>query len=173
MITLFDDNYNDISQTYYDKVVYGIQLHQLTCSCGRSACLSFHASYERTVKNSDGCIRLKICRVICSECGSTHALLLSSIVPYSQIPVVCQHKIILDRAASSDVNDICNHFENIDENNVKYVLRNYKKHWEQRLICEKISLAQLSDLIQSCFSYYSVAFMQIHRGFNSLFLFST
>lgn len=93
MITIFVRDCNQISQSFYDSVIYDLQLHQLTCSCSHSACLSVHGYYKRTVKLSSGAIRLRVCRVKCSECGATHALLLSSMVPYSQIPLSDQQRI--------------------------------------------------------------------------------
>lgn len=93
MITIFVRDCNQISQSFYDSVIYDLQLHQLTCSCSHSACLSVHGYYKRTVKLSSGAIRLRVCRVKCSECGATHALLLSSMVPYSQTFLSLQQQI--------------------------------------------------------------------------------
>lgn len=96
MITIFVPDCNQISQSFYDSLIHDLQLHQLTCSCSHSACLSVHGYYKRTVKLSSGAIRLRVCRVKCSECGATHALLLSSMVPYSQIPLPDQQRICRD-----------------------------------------------------------------------------
>lgn len=84
MITIFVPDCNQISQSFYDSVIFDLQLHQLTCSCSHSACLSVHGYYWRSVKLPSGTLRLRVCRVKCSECGTTHALLLSSIVPFSR-----------------------------------------------------------------------------------------
>ena len=99
MITIFAGNCNQISQSFYDSVIFDLPLHQLTCSCGHSACLSIHGYYRRAVKLPSGTVRLRDCRVKCSECGNTHALLLSSMVPYSQVTLPDQQRICSDYEA--------------------------------------------------------------------------
>lgn len=169
MITINVPNCNDISQSFYDSVINGLQLHQLSCSCGRSGCFSIHGYYERTVKLEAGCLRLKVCRVICSECGSTHALLPSCIVPYSQIFVSDHQKICSDYETGNEPFRICDTNPFIDENNVKYIIRRYKQYWRERLRSLRISLTPLWSLIQRCFADYSTQFMQIRRTFNTLY----
>ena len=68
---------------------------------------------------------------------------------------------------------VCASNPEIDENNVKSVLRNYRHHWREMLISLRISLSPLIILISSCFANYSAQFMQIHRGCNRLFLYTT
>ncbi|WP_425545281.1 DUF6431 domain-containing protein [Faecalicatena contorta] len=150
-----------------------VQLHQLTCSCGHSACLSVHGYYERSVKRGEGTLRLRICRLKCSECETTHAILLSSIVPYSQIALADQQHICLDYEAGNDTCGICQDHLSIDENNVKSVLRNYRRYWCEKLRSLRISLSPLTSLVSACFSFYSSQFMQIHRRCNSLFFYTT
>ena len=123
MITIFVRDCNQISQSFYDSVIYDLQLHQLTCTCSHSACLSVHGYYKRTVKLSSGAIRLRVCRVKCSECGATHALLLSSMVPHSQIPLSDQQRICKDYEDGPRVSTICESNSPIDENNVKSIPR--------------------------------------------------
>lgn len=169
MITINCTFCNPISQDSYDKSVNSIQFHQLTCSCGHAACMTRHGYYRRSIKSPTGKIRLRICRVICTECGATHALLPSSIVPYSQTAMADQHHIICDYENGSCPNNVCTPENDIDENNVKAVILRYRRHWREKLRAESISLKPLSGLIQSCFSLYSSQFMQIRRTFNSLF----
>lgn len=169
MITIFVRNCNQISQSFYDSVMNSLQFHQLTCSCGHSACLSVHGYYHRTVKTDGVHLRLRICRVKCSECGATHALLLSSMVPYSQILLSDQVTICLAFESGSDPSAVCEDNPAVDENNVKSVLYGYRHHWREKLRSLRIPLLPLHHLIISCFSFYSAAFMQIHRGRNHLF----
>ena len=75
MITIFDGFCNPILQDSYDKTINSLPFHQLTCSCGHSGCLTVHGYYDRSVKSGDGSVRLHICRVKCSHCNKTHALL--------------------------------------------------------------------------------------------------
>ncbi len=173
MITIFVKICNQISQSFYDSVIHGLQLHRLTCSCNHSACLSVHGYYRRTVKLPSGTLRLRICRVKCSECRTTHALLLSSMVPYSQILLSDQQKICSDYEEGWNANSVCDANPSVDENNVKSVLRHYRLCWREKLRSLRIALTPLSSLILSCFSDYSSQFMQIHQRVNILFSYST
>lgn len=169
MITIFVQDCNQISQSFYDSVINKLQFHQLTCSCGHSACLSIHGYYRRSVKTPDGLCSLRICRVICSECGHTHALLLSSIIPYSQIPFVVQHQVISSYEEGTVPSSVCERYLSIDENNVKHLIRSYRKRWREMLLSLSISLSSVILLIRQCFLNYSAQFMQIHQGRHVLF----
>lgn len=172
MITILVQNCNLISQSFYDSVINRIQFHQLTCTCGHSACMTIHGYYLRSIKLPNGTLRLRICRVRCSECGKTHALLLSSIVPYSQIRTCDQQQICIAFEQHLSSSSVCDSNPEIDENNVKSVLRNYRR-WREMLKSLTISLSPLFVLICSCFANYSAQFMQIHRGYNTLFSYTT
>ena len=173
MITIFVKDCNQISQSFYDSVVFDLPFHQLTCSCSHSACLSVHGYYWRSVKLPSGTLRLRVCRVKCSECGTTHALLLSSMVPFSQIPLSEQQRICNDYEEGRCVSMVCETNPSIDENNVKSILRNYRLCWREKLRSLRICLFPLDTLILSCFSDYSSQFMQIHRRVNRLFPYTT
>ena len=169
MITIFVRDCNQISQSFYDSVITNVQFHQLICSCSHSACLSVHGYCRRNVKLPSRTVRLRVCRVKCSECGTTHALLLSSMVPYSQIPLADQQRICIAYEECRSTGIVCDRNPSIDENNVKSVLRNYRLHWREKLRSLRIRLFPVNDLIRSCFSDYSSQFMQIHRRANILF----
>ena len=97
MITLSGLNCNPNTeniQDKYDAFIRSLQLHQLTCSCGHSACLFIHAYYTRSLKVLDRSVDLRICRVRCSACGKTHALMPAFIVPYSQMALPDQVEIV-------------------------------------------------------------------------------
>lgn len=174
MITLFVDNCNPISQGFYDHILAGIQFHQLRCSCGHAGCLSRHAYYYRTVRTINHSLRIRICRVICSECGATHALLLSSMVPYSQLNTEDQLRIISSYLEGDPVNTFDSmEDDGINENLIKSIIRRFRTFWKERLRAESIPLSPLGSLIRGCFSSYSLQFMQIKCTFNSLFLNTT
>ncbi len=173
MITFFDEENNPLSQDFYNTCIFNLQFHQLTCSCGHAGCLFVHGYYKRKVKTTTGSFWLKVCRVRCSECGKTHALLPSSLVPYSQIPLICCHQIISDLNLGRDVNSVCADYPNVDENNVKSIIRKYYMYWKERLLSEFIGLSPLKSLVFQCFSHYSVQFLQVHRTVNSLFFNTT
>ena len=103
MITLFVSDFKYISQDIYDRETVPLQLHRLTCpSCGHSACLTVHGYYTRSVHTPNGPVSLRILRVKCS-CGRTHAILLSSLVPYSRVLLADQVKIAASASPSAAV----------------------------------------------------------------------
>ena len=173
MILISVSDYNQFSQDFYDSVINSLPFHQLTCSCGHSACLSIHAYYKRGVFLPDGSRFLRICRVRCSECGRTHSLLLSSLVPYDRISLMDQHTVVCAYEDGSDRNAVCEQNPSIDENNVKSIIRRYTLFWLQRLLSEAIRLTTIPSLVRNCFSFYSMQFMQIHGTVAMLFPLTT
>lgn len=169
MITLKVDNDKPITPDFYNHTISNLQFHQLTCTCGHSGCLSVHGYYYRYVKIPTGKLRFRICRVICECCGHTHALLLSSIVPYSQISLVNQVEIISSYEHKDSPDSFMNQNLFIDESNYSYIIRQYLYHWKQKLLSEKISLLPIDTLISKCFSAFSRQFMQIKSTPNILF----
>ena len=169
MITVSAENFNVKSQKDYDSMLCSLQFHRLKCKCGHSGCMTVHGYYSRTVRSSFGAFRMRVCRVICSECGRTHAILPASLVPYSQIDFEDQCVIIDAFENGTDRNAACTPEGAIDENDVKTVIRNYRRHWRTMLICEAILLSDRLNLIISCFAHYSMQFMQIRRTPNTLF----
>lgn len=168
MITLSVDNYNLVSQDFYDNTISNLQFHQLTCTCGLSAGLTIHGYYYRSIKSGDGIVRLRICRVKCSHCGRTHALLLTSFVPYSQILLHDQVEILVDFEKDRLASSVMERTPSIDENNLRMVIRQYRRHWQQRLLAARIPLHS-PNLICLCFSHFARQFMQIKNTPNILF----
>lgn len=173
MILISVRDYNRFSQDYYDSIINNLPFHQLKCSCGHSACLTIHAYYTRSVSLPDGVRPLRICRVRCSECGRTHALLLSSLVPYDRISLLDQHAVVCAYEDGSDRIAVCEQNPYIDENNVKAIICRYTHFWRQRLLSESIRLSDIASLIRNCFSFYSMQFMQIRRTVSELFALTT
>lgn len=170
MITLSVDICNPVSQDFYDKTIYNLQFHRLVCSCRHSGCLTVHGYYNRSVKSGNSCLCLRICRLICRECGRTHALLLSSIVPYSQVPTKDQIDIISHSRSDGDFSSVMDHTPSIDESSVRSVIRRFRRHWEQRLLSESIAPIPGICFIVRCFSAFRRQFMQIKNTPNILFL---
>ena len=56
-----------------------------------------HGYYTRKIKTINGNIELVILRVRCKDCGRTHAVLISFIVPYQSIEMSVQIEIITDK----------------------------------------------------------------------------
>ena len=173
MITVLVKDCNQFSQSYYYSVVERLQLHQIKCSCGRSACLHPHAYYYRSVRTPSGCFRLRVLRLKCSECGRTHAVLPSSVVPYDQFSLESQLLVVCAFENGSNPTEACETDEHLDENSVKAILRRYRKHWREKLTAERIRLHPITDLILQCFAFYSAQLLQIRRMVNTLFVNTT
>lgn len=173
MITLFVEENNPITSNFYNKTINNLQFHQLTCPCGHSGCLSVHGYYHRCVKTPSGKLSFKICRVICECCAHTHALLLSSMVPHSQVSLNDHISIINNYENGTSQNSVMNSNPSIDESNYRYIIRCYKRYWREKLLSECIPLTPALNLINSCFVHFSYQFMQIKNTPNILFLNTT
>ena len=139
----------------------------MECPCGCVGHLIRYGYYQRDVKVLSRRIRLKIVRVMCTACHHTHALLLSVIVPYSQILLDDQKEIIFAYSSKTSMEPIMQKNLFIDENTIKYIIRQFRKHCQQRLASIPCSLKD--DLIIPCFANYSRQFMQIRGTANILY----
>lgn len=173
MITLFVEEYNPVTPSFYNNLIASLQIHRLTCTCGHSGCLSVHGYYTRSLKTPEGKLPFRICRVICSCCLRTHALLPSSIVPYSQISLAEHVEIISSHKDRKELETLMNHNPSIDESSCRHIVRSFLHHWKQRLLSEKITLSDRAALIRGCFSAFARQFMQIHCTPNILFMNTT
>ena len=173
MITLFVEENNPLTPTFYNNLIINLQFHRLTCPCGHSGCLSVHGYYRRYIKTPDGKLPFRICRVKCECCGHTHAILLSSMLPYSQISLPEQVSIIKNYEDSLSQKSLMDCNNSIDESNWHYIIRQYLKHWKQKLLSERIRLDSIATLTSSCFQFFSCQFMQIKSTQNILFFNTT
>lgn len=171
MITIFTECFTTVSQKLYDSVINGLSFSCLMCPCGHSGCLTVHGYYNRSVKVEGILVSLRVCRVICRECGHTHALVLSSVVPYSQILLSEQAEIV---SGGSD-EQVCVMERNplIDESCVQAVLKKFKKYWKQRLETYRAPVWPLYCLVLWCFRQFGLQFMQARETANILFLIPT
>lgn len=158
MITYFTDNFNDNYQNIYDKFNNDFNLLTAQCPCGFKGHFIRYGFYFRNIKTTSGLICLKIQRVKCKICGHTHAILLSCMIPYSQI--LFKDTLDIIRSTSfEELKNIMTANQLIDESNISYIKRQFHKHWEQRLLSEQISFDD--SLVFQCFFHYSRQFMQI------------
>ena len=173
MITIKTENYNLISQDFYNKTIDSLDLNLISCTCGHSGCLIRYGSYKRKVQMKEEILTLTVVRVFCTACKRTHAILLSSMVPYSQIPLNVQitaiHAYESGRPLSHALTGQCF----IDENNLKAMIRANRLHWKERLRSACLSFTEWGSLVIGCFSHFSRQFMQIKTTVNKLFLLPT
>ena len=166
MITVLIDDCNDFSQPSYDSALGCLQLHRVECSCGRKGCLIRHGHYRRRVKYFSRLLNITIQRVLCTECGITHALIPSPLVPYSQVTLDDQLEILRRHESRDSVEAVMEQNLLIDENSIKYIIRQFRRHWKQRIL--SLGLCLTDTLTVPCLQAFSRQFMQVHRTLNIL-----
>lgn len=166
MITVLIEDCNGFSQASYDSAIDSLQLHTVKCSCGKTGFLIRYGHYHRHVKYLSDLLEIIVQRVLCTECGTTHALIPSGLVPYSRMTRDDQQEILLRSESGCSAEPVMEKNLLIDENNVKYIIRQFRRHWKQRLLSLGLTLAD--PLSVPCFMAYSKQFMQVHRTPNIL-----
>ena len=166
MIQVYSDSFK-LSQAYYDDIVFSLPISQMECPCGESGSLILYGSYRRKVKSCGSMLVLRIQRVRCRKCGKTHAILLSSLVPCSQISLQDQQRIIYCAYTSGRCSDVMEQNPLVDENNVKHILRQFRRYWKERIL--SLCLLVADELVLPCFSRFSMQFMQVRHIPNVLF----
>ena len=158
MITLKVEKENrELNQDYYDLIIRNIEIHSLECTCGRHD-MVVHSYYSRNIKTESGVIKLDILRVKCKECGKTHAVLLSLIVPYQSVELGIQIQILKDE----DVDALMVNNEAIDELEVYRIRNRFKTKYKKWMSLNKLSF--LDDLVKLAFRDFKSNFMQIRKG---------
>ncbi|MDO4501531.1 MAG: DUF6431 domain-containing protein [Erysipelotrichaceae bacterium] len=163
MITIYVDDFNgEIDQKSYDSIINNLSLNTLQCPICKHFGMKIHGYYDRPVKTVAGIIKIVILRVKCLHCGKTHAILLSTLVPYQSIQLKDQIKIIKD----DNIKELLESNLYIDENDISRVKRNYNNRFKEMLASEKLTLEE--DIIINFFKRFNRQFLQIKRGFNIL-----
>lgn len=170
MITVITEECNEISQELYDALMDPIQTCQLTCSCGHRGCLVGHGCYSRSVKTPMGKISFAIRRVQCGLCRATHALLPSSIVPYSQVPLTDHAAIASSYESGGNAMDVMEANPELSPSQVFYILSLYIRFWHQRILSGRLKPTQAHALTQPCLRLFGRQFMQIKSTGNVLFV---
>lgn len=171
MITVIIENFKVFSQKRYNKFLNGINIHKLPCSCNIKGQLVKHGYYKRKIKIPGQINTIKILRLKCESCGKTHAVFPKEIVPYSQIPLQDQIVIIQTYLLGESFDTIMITNEFIEENNIKYIINNYRNYWNERLQSYKISIFdKVKVLASKCLNTFKKQFMQIKHTPNILFL---
>lgn len=164
MITLFYENDNTFRQDTYDKIIDQVDFMTIRCpTCRHSGCLIKHARYKRTFRLPASTVTISILRVLCKECGHTHAVLLCEFVPYSQILLEDHINII----RNDDDNSFITDNPNFDMSDIRYVRKQFVLFWKQRLL--SCSLQFDDALVPGCFECFGRQFMQIKCTINMLY----
>lgn len=173
MITIITEECNKISQDVYDAAMDSIQTSQIECSCGLSGCLVGHGTYTRSLKTALGKIPLQLRRVQCNICHATHALMLSGIVPYSQVPLSDHAAIASSYENGGNGMEVMDKNPELSPSQVFYILSLYIRFWCQRLLSERLKLSPAHALTQPCLRLFGRQFMQIKSTRNVLFVLPT
>lgn len=166
MITTLIDDCNGFSQESYDSAINNLQLHMVECPCGKKGFLIRYGHYHRRLKHLCELLDIRIQRVLCTACGKSHALMPSLIVPYSQITQVDQQDILACVEKGISPEGVMQRNFLIDENNVKYIIRQFRRHWKQRILSLGLSLADALTI--PCLRAFGRQFMQVHHTRNIL-----
>ena len=59
MITIKTENYNLISQDFYNKTIDSLDLNLISCVCGHSGCPIRYGSYRRSIQLADRVLSLQ------------------------------------------------------------------------------------------------------------------
>lgn len=175
MIAIFTGTCNrdsQISQENYDQLVSQVQIHRLSCRSGHKGSFQRYGYYRRSVRVDGEKVSLRICRVICTVCGRTHALLPDWLVPYSQIPLEDQKDIIAASERGQSPGIVLERNCLIDEREVRSLVRKYRKHWKERLAAIALSV-EAPELLMRCINSFSRQFMQIRKSWIGIYLLPT
>lgn len=87
-----------ITENKYEKIIKSLNYHELSCPKCNSKGLRAHASYSRYVDIFKRSHKVTIQRLRCPECGSTHAVLVEDMIPYS----IASYSLIVEVIADKD-----------------------------------------------------------------------
>ena len=148
MITLKVDKLNrEISQKLYDEIIESVDIHLLECTCKRHN-MVVHGYYSRKIKTNNGNIELVVLRVRCKDCGRTHAVLISFIVPYQSIEM----SVLIDIIDDGDIEKIMSANPSIDEISVYRVKKRFKSRYKSWM--KSLNLTFEDDLVFLSFEYF-------------------
>lgn len=89
---------NIISENKYKKIIKSLNFNELTCPGCDFKGLVVHAYYDRYIDIFDRSHKVKILRLRCPSCGSTHAVLVEDMIPYS----IASYNLIVEVIADID-----------------------------------------------------------------------
>ena len=87
-----------ITKNQYEKIIQSLNFNELSCPRCNSKGLRAHASYSRHVDFFKRSHKITIQRLRCPECGSTHAVLIEDMIPYS----IASYNLIIEVIAGID-----------------------------------------------------------------------
>lgn len=142
MITIFVPSDTPITPTIYKKILYCISLSKLKCTCAAIGQFIFYGTYHRFIKNDYSKYRLQICRIKCKNCCHTHAILLSTLVPYSQHPLIeyiytidfFEKRITSNVYNKPSIKCMLDKIKTMDDNDMHHIYRQYRRYWRKHIL---------------------------------------
>lgn len=173
MITLLVNENNPLSQSFYNELIEDLQLCQIPCpNCKCTGCFVIHGYYKRTVTTGLVSVSIRIQRIKCISCSKTQSILTSQMVPYSQIALSTQVKIVEAVENKTSYSSIEAKLS-ISLYCINHIISNYYKYWKQMALIASLDFSNLVELSRQSFSNYSLQFMQIRNTHNSLWVNTT
>ncbi len=156
----------NLIQENYNKFVDAIDFTISQCQCKSIGQFVIHGYYDRKIRTNGWLvILLVIQRMKCKSCGKTHAVLPTSIVPYSQILLTDMIGMIISHEEKTSYK--INKDSHLTRKDVKYVIKQYLRHWRDRILAiasgSIIEFLRSSDLTRQVHCAYNTAFMQVKR----------
>lgn len=151
----------NITVSYYSQITSSLDLMSLPCPSCHEHGMHVFAYYMRYVKNP-GCAdktKIRILRVRCIHCGATHAVLPSSIVPYSQITMK-DTVAIIEAQSKEDAQMILDNNIHISAEDFRLTKLRFQNFWKSRILNIKASLGN-DSFFSECISVFKMQFMQI------------
>lgn len=153
----------EITQSDYSQITAALDLPSISCPHCKCAGLCVFAYYTRLLKNHSygEKTKLRILRVRClnKDCRKTHAVLPSSIVPYSQITMADTIKIIQSdsREAEEDIlkRNIHLNLSDIIRTRIRFTL-----YWKSRISDIEAAMGD-SSFFSACIDKFNRQFMQL------------
>lgn len=175
MIQVLENNFKIYSQEDYDNIIFNVDILAIVCpNCNHSGNMVHHGSYKRFVQvDIDFKLKVRVLRVKCKFCGKTHALMPSSIVPYSKFNLKDIINALHMLKNGHTLKQTLDAFPIFDLSTFKTIFYRFKMFWEQKLISLKIHLSLTTYFITSCFANYFSQFMQVAKIKNILYVKST
>lgn len=150
-------------QEIYDQITQNLQLIQIRCNECNQCGFVVHGYYERHFKRKlipgEKDDKITILRIRCPHCGKTHAVLLSSMIPYSQLSLEDSISVIELEHNSQITSFLDDHFW-ISIEDVQNTRKKFRKYWKERLLSEGFSM-RMDNLTELCIRYFRLQFMQI------------
>ena len=158
-------------QKEYDNALSNLQIHRISCPyCKHHGHLIFHGAYVRHIHFGYDKPEITIQRVKCTHCKKTHALLPSSLVPYSQIPLKYQVAMAENYLQYKYFQSVFDLLCDYPEDTIRKLLLVFMSNWLELCRSYNLQLQNLAFLTPQCVSLFMKQFLQNRKLYLSYYL---